>query len=67
MATIVVHPQKDQLKAVKAILKALKVPFEETKGEKLPQHVLDGMKISDQQISAGRVKKFTTVEDLLGI
>jgi hypothetical protein len=67
MATIVVHPEKDQLKTLKAILKALNMPFEEKKGEKLPKHVIDAIKISDQQITEGRVKKFTTVDDLLGV
>ncbi|WP_256005241.1 DUF2683 family protein [Pedobacter deserti] len=54
MATIVVHPQKDQLKAVKAILKALKVPFEETKEETLPQHVLESIKRGQEDAKAGR-------------
>lgn len=67
MATIVVHPEKDQLKAVKAFLKALKVPFEENKGEELPDHVIAGLKRSQRDIAEGRVYKFTTVEEMLGL
>ncbi|WP_285008196.1 DUF2683 family protein [Pedobacter faecalis] len=57
MATIVVHPEKDQLKAVKAFLKALNVPFEE-KEEKLPQHVIDGIQKGQEDIKAGRSISF---------
>ncbi|MFX1707196.1 hypothetical protein PV783_24725 [Chitinophaga sp. CC14] len=67
MVTIVVHPAKEQLKTLKTILKALNMPFEEKKDEELPKHVIDGIRISNQQIAEGRVKKFTTIEDLLGI
>lgn len=67
MTTIVVHPEKDQLKAVKAFLKALKVPFEENKEEKLPEHVIAGFKRSQRDIAEGRVYKYTTAEDLLGL
>jgi hypothetical protein len=43
METIVIHPEtEDQLDAIKAVLKALKVPFE--KQEELPLHVLDSVK-----------------------
>ncbi len=58
MATIVVHPPKEQLKTVKAFLKAINVPFEEKKEEKLPKHVLDGIKEGEKDIQAGRSISF---------
>ena len=64
MATILVHPEKDQLKAVKEFLKALKVPFEEKEGEKLPDHVIKGFKESQKDFAEGRFKKYTGVNDL---
>lgn len=54
MTTIVVHPKKDQLKTLKAVLKALDMRFEEKKEEKLPQHVIDGIKRGQEDLKAGR-------------
>lgn len=68
MATIVVHPEKDQLKAVIAFLKALKVPYEEQKGiAALPDHVLQDLKISQQQDSEGKLTPYTGIDDMLSI
>ena len=54
MTTIVVHSKKDQLKTLKAVLKALDMRFEEKKEEKLPQHVIDGIKRGQEDLKAGR-------------
>ena len=67
MATIVVHPEKDQLKTVKAFLKALKIPFEESKGEPLPDYVVRGIQESQSQIAKGKVNLYTGVDGLLGL
>lgn len=54
MNSITVHLDKVQLKIVKAFLKALGVPFEEQREEKLPSHVLEGIKRGQEDIKAGR-------------
>ncbi len=64
MATIVVHPEKEQLKAVKAFLKALNVPFEEKKEEKLPNYVIEGFRDSQKDFAEGRFTKYTGINDL---
>ena len=54
MESIVIHPEnKEQLKAVKAFLKSLKVSFE-SQPEKFPQHVLDGIQRGLQQAKNGQ-------------
>jgi len=55
MATIVVHPEKDQLKNVKANLNDRKIPFEESKGESLSNDVVKGIQESQLQITKGSV------------
>ncbi|WP_256006284.1 DUF2683 family protein [Pedobacter deserti] len=65
MATIVIHPEKDQLKPVKAFLKALNVTFEEKKEEKLPQHVIDGIQKGQEDIKAGRSISFDELKHRL--
>jgi len=68
MATIVVHQGKDQLKAVKAFLKALKVPYEEQKAtEDLPEQVMRDLKISQQQALDGKLTPYTGIDDMLNI
>ena len=64
MNTIVAHPPKEQLKAVKAFLKAINVPFEEKKAEKLPAYVVDGFKESQKDFAEGRFKTYTGIDDL---
>lgn len=54
MESIVIHPESaEQLKTVKAILKALKVQFE-PQSNTLPAHVLKGVKESLKQHEAGQ-------------
>ena len=67
MGTIVIHQEKDQLKAVKAFLKALNVPFEENKEEQLPAHVIAGYKKSQLDVAEGRVYKFKSAEEMIGL
>jgi lipopolysaccharide biosynthesis glycosyltransferase len=72
MESIVVHPEnKEQLKAVKAFLKALKVDFE-PQAEKLPQHVIEGIQRGIEQAKNGQTisldefkEKHFTKKDML--
>ena len=53
MESILIHPESaDQLKTVKAVLKALKVPFEPQSGN-LPPHVSQSVEKSIKQFDAG--------------
>lgn len=53
MESLVIHPENaQQLRTVKAVLKALKVQFE-PQAIKLPAHVLKGIDKSLQQFAAG--------------
>ncbi len=56
MESILIHPENnDQLRAIKAVLKALKVQFEpQVKPSKLPEHVLKGIDRSLQQFEEGK-------------
>ncbi|MBW4890187.1 hypothetical protein KXQ82_10690 [Mucilaginibacter sp. HMF5004] len=54
METILIHPDNvEQLKTVKAVLKALKVPFE-SKIPDLPLHVSQSIEKSIKQFEAGQ-------------
>jgi len=55
MESLVIHTETaEQLRTVKAVLKALKVQFEpQVKTEKLPAHVLKGIDKSLAQFEAG--------------
>lgn len=54
MESLLVHPEnKEQLKAIKAILKALKVKFE-VQPESLPAHVVKGIERSLKQAENGQ-------------
>jgi methionine synthase I (cobalamin-dependent) len=54
MESILIHPESaEQLKAVKAFLKALKVPFE-PQAVNLPAHVLKGIEKSTGQYLNGQ-------------
>jgi len=54
MESIVVYPENaEQLKTVKAVLKALKVKFEIV-AEKLPLHVLEGIQRGIEQAKNGQ-------------
>jgi hypothetical protein len=59
MNTFIVHPQTEaQHKAVKAILEALEIDFEMVDAAEdpyiLPPHVLEGIKISEEQFKTGQ-------------
>ena len=59
MQTLIVHPDsKNKLTAVKAILKALDVPFEECKSSYTSEFEAK-MKEGEQDIKTGRTAKIT--------
>lgn len=54
MQSILIHPENvEQLKTVKAVLRALKVPFE-PQSEILPAHVTQSIEKSLEQYEAGQ-------------
>ena len=58
MESILVHPENaEQLKAVKAVLKALKVQFE-PQPKNFPPHVLEGIERGLQQAKNGQTISF---------
>jgi hypothetical protein len=61
MEAILVHPNsEDQAETIKAVLQALKVPFETTKSN-LPEHVVLGINKGLLDLKEGRV---TSLEDV---
>jgi hypothetical protein len=63
METLIVHPEnKEQLTALKAFMKALKISFEEKKSSYDPEFV-EMIKQGDEDLKAGKGKK-TGIEDL---
>jgi len=64
METLKIHTQdKEQLKTVKAILKALKVPFESSGESPYDPEFVAKIKESERQAKEGKVKVIRT-EDL---
>lgn len=59
MDTLIVYPEStEQLAAVKAVLKAMKVPFEQ-KMDAYPEHALQGVKRGWQQMQDGQLSPYT--------
>ncbi len=53
MESIIIHPESaEQLKTIKAVLKALKVPFE-PQNIAIPQHISKSIEKSIKQFEAG--------------
>jgi len=66
MEALLIHPEnKEQLKAVKAFLKAMKISFEEKKGEIIyPEHVINEVEASLKQANEGRLAPYTGIRVL---
>jgi hypothetical protein len=65
MDALIVYPEnKEQLTALKAVMKAMKVSFEQ-KSIVYPNRVIDGVKESLQQASEGQLTPFTGSRDML--
>jgi hypothetical protein len=65
MDALIVYPEnKEQMRAIKAVLKAMKVPFEQRKAE-LPLHVIVGVKKSLEQVKNGETFPYTGIRDMI--
>ncbi|MFA4869555.1 MAG: DUF2683 family protein [Pedobacter sp.] len=64
MESIVIHPESnEQLKTIKAVLKALKVQFEAQQTPSLPDHLMKSATKSIKQYEAGQTMSFNEFAD----
>ena len=62
---LIVYPEnKEQLIALKAVMKAMKIAFEQ-KSELYPEYVNNGVKASLTQANDGQLTPYTGVRDML--
>jgi hypothetical protein len=67
MDALIVYPEnKEQLAALKAVMKAMKITFEQ-QAQQYPDHVLEGVKKSLKQAREGDLTPYTGIKDMLGI
>jgi len=67
MDALIVYPEsKEQLNALKAVMKAMKISFEQ-KSEIYPQQVINGINESLKQADEGFLTSYTGVKDMLGL
>ena len=67
MDALVVYPEnKEQLTALKALMKAMKISFEQ-KSEVYPLQVIQGVKESLAQADQGQLTPFTGIKDMLNL
>jgi hypothetical protein len=65
MDALVVYPEnKEQLTALKAVMKAMKISFEQ-RSEIYPDHVIQGVKESLKQADERQLIPFTNIKDML--
>lgn len=65
MEALIVYPEnKEQLTALKAIMQAMKIAFEQ-KSEVYPQFVIKGVKDSLKQVDDGDLIRYNGLNDLL--
>jgi hypothetical protein len=65
MDTLIVYPEdKEQLTALKAVMKAMKIAFEQ-KDEPYPEWVTNGVKDSLNEAKAGKLSPYTGIKDML--
>ncbi|MVN20085.1 DUF2683 family protein [Mucilaginibacter arboris] len=65
MDALIVYPEnKEQLTALKAVMKAMKISFEQ-KSEIYPDQVIEGVKKSLKQADAGQILPYTGIKNLL--
>lgn len=67
MESLIVYPEnKEQLTALKAVMKAMKIDFvEQNEVVKLPAHVIEGVKRSIAEADAGDLIPYTGIKDML--
>jgi hypothetical protein len=67
MDALIVYPaNKEQLTALKAVMKAMKITFEQ-KGDVYPEHVINGVKESLKQADEGKLIPYKGIKDMLTI
>lgn len=65
MDALIVYPEnKEQLTALKAVMKAMKIAFEQ-KAEVYPDYVVKGVKRAIQQADNGELKPYTGIRNML--
>lgn len=65
MDALIVYPEnKEQLTALKAFMKAMKISFE-PQSENIPEHVMIDLKESLKQADNGELIPFTSIDDML--
>ncbi len=65
MDVLIAYPEnKEQLTALKAVMKAMKITFER-KSEVYPDYVIKGVKESLRQAEEGQLTPFTSIKDML--
>ncbi len=67
MDALIVYPEnKEQLTALKAVMKAMKISFEQ-KSEVYPAHVINGVKESLKEAEEGHLTPYTGIRDMLNV
>jgi hypothetical protein len=67
MDALIVYPEnKEQLTALKAVIKAMKISFEQ-KSEVYPTLVTEGVKESLKQADQGQLTPYTGIADMLNL
>jgi hypothetical protein len=67
MDALIVYPEsKEQLTALKAVMKAMKITFEQ-KSEIYPDHVISGVKESLKQAEDNQLTPYTGIKDMLNL
>ena len=66
MDALIIYPEnREQLSALKAVVKAMKISFEQ-KSMTLPNHVIEGVKLSAKQADEHKLTPYNNIADLLG-
>lgn len=65
MDALIVYPEnREQLSALKAVMKAMKISYQQ-KSELYPDHVIKGVKESLKQADEGQLTPYTGIKDML--
>ena len=65
-ALIVYRENKEQLTALKAVMKTMNIPFEK-KSEVYPDYVINGVKESLKQAEEGKLTPYTGIKNMLNL
>ncbi|OKS84733.1 DUF2683 family protein [Mucilaginibacter polytrichastri] len=67
MDSLIVYPEnKQQLTALKAVMKAMKISFEQ-KSEVYPNHIINGIKESLKEADQNQLSPYTGIKDMLNL